>query len=96
MKINKIAALFVMSGMLTFTTAAFAADEGATLYKSKCAACHKADGSGNPAMKAPALKGKTADDVVKAINTDAKHATLKKNLTAEQVKAISTYVASMK
>ena len=35
----------------------WAADDGAALYKSKCAGCHGADGAGKPALKAPALKG---------------------------------------
>jgi mono/diheme cytochrome c family protein len=34
-----------------------AADDGAALYKSKCAGCHGAQGEGKPAVKAPALKG---------------------------------------
>src|SRR5215831_3714491 len=35
----------------------WAADDGAALYKKKCAGCHGQQGEGKPAMKAPALKG---------------------------------------
>ncbi len=95
MRLGKFAALITILALLTFTCASWAED-GAALYKSNCAMCHKADASGNPGMKAPALKGKSADDVAKAINENAKHAAVKKKLTAEQVKAIGDYVASLK
>jgi len=35
----------------------WAADDGAALYKKKCAGCHGPQSEGKPAMKAPALKG---------------------------------------
>jgi mono/diheme cytochrome c family protein len=41
--------------LLTATVASFAADEGAALYKKKCAGCHGASGEGKSVMKAPAL-----------------------------------------
>lgn len=96
MKSGKLVALLTILGLLTLTSAAFAADDGAALYKSNCAMCHKADASGNPGMKAPALKGKSADDVKKAVDENAKHASVKKKLSADQVKAIGEYVASLK
>ncbi len=96
MRLRKIPALLTIAALLTFTCVAWAADDGAALYKSNCAMCHKADASGNPGMKAPALKGKSAEDVAKAVNENPKHAALKKKLTAEQVKAIGDYVASLK
>src|SRR5271157_4469930 len=50
----------------------WAADDGATIYKAKCAMCHGADAAGKPAMKAPSLIGdeakkKSDDDLGKAI-----------------------------
>jgi mono/diheme cytochrome c family protein len=41
----------------------WAADDGATLYKAKCAACHGADAAGKPAAKIPSL---ISDDEKKA------------------------------
>ena len=35
----------------------WAADDGAALYKKKCAGCHGQQGEGKPAVKAPPLKG---------------------------------------
>ena len=43
--------------LLVASLASWAADDGAALYKKKCAGCHGASGEGKPAMKAPALKG---------------------------------------
>jgi cytochrome c553 len=92
-KIFSLLAVIALSAMVTVPS--FAQD-GATLFKSKCAGCHKADGSGNPAMKAPAIAGKSAADVSNTLNTNPKHAGLRKSLTDDQVKAIADYVASMK
>lgn len=95
MKSGKLVTLLTILALLTFAITSWAAD-GAALYKSNCAMCHKADASGNPAMKAPALKGKSSDVVVKTIDTNARHAALKKKLTPDQVKAIGDYIASLK
>jgi mono/diheme cytochrome c family protein len=97
MKISKLASFATILGLLTFALPGlWAAEDGSALYKSNCAACHGADAAGKPAMKAPALKGKSGDDVTKTIDSNPKHASLKKKLTAEQVKAISDYVANLK
>lgn len=95
MKIRKLAAVAATGALLTFAIPSFAQD-GAALYKSNCAGCHKPDGSGNPAIKAPALKGKSDADVTKAIDSDPKHAPLKKKLSTDQVKAIAEYVKTLK
>jgi mono/diheme cytochrome c family protein len=72
------------------------AQEGATLFKSKCAMCHGPNAEGKPAMKAPAIAGKPVAEVEKTINTNPKHAALKKSLTEVQIKDIATYVSSLK
>src|SRR4051812_22462261 len=43
--------------LLSLSCIAFAAEDGAAIYKSKCAACHGADGAGKvgPAVKGSAL-----------------------------------------
>src|SRR5215471_14536582 len=47
--------------LLAVSTPSWSANDGAALYKAKCAGCHGASGEGKPAMKAPALKGTTLD-----------------------------------
>jgi mono/diheme cytochrome c family protein len=98
MKTTKIAAL-----VLTIAVALFIlipslswADDGAGLYKAKCAACHGAAGEGKPAMKAPAVAGKPAADTEKAIAETAKHPAPVKGLSADDAKAIATYLQGLK
>ena len=76
------------------------ADDGAALYKAKCAACHGADAAGKPAMKAPSLisddqKKKSDADVVSAITGTAKHPAPVKGLSADDAKAIVTYIRTL-
>lgn len=76
------------------------AEDGASLYKAKCAACHGADGAGRPAAKIPSLTSDEAKkmsdaDLEKAISEKPKHAGMAKSLTPDQVKMIATYVKSM-
>jgi mono/diheme cytochrome c family protein len=68
---------------------------GEKTYKAKCAACHGADAAGKEAMKAPSIKGKTADEIQKQISTSPKHASLK-SLTPDQVKEVAAYLATLK
>jgi mono/diheme cytochrome c family protein len=68
---------------------------GEKTYKAKCAACHGPDAAGKPAMKSPSIKGKTADEIQKVISTSPKHASLK-SLTADQVKELAAYLATLK
>jgi len=99
MKIIKLAVVVAVVALLLFLTLpnlSWAAEDGAALYKTNCAACHKADASGNPAIKAPALKGKNGDDVKKVLDTNPKHAGVAKKLTADQVKAVGDYLATVK
>ena len=68
---------------------------GEKTYKAKCAGCHGANAEGKPAMKSPSIKGKSADEVTKALSTSPKHAGVK-NLTAAQVKDLAAYLATLK
>ncbi|HZU43155.1 MAG TPA: cytochrome c [Terriglobales bacterium] len=81
------------------------AEDGAALYKAKCAACHGADATGKPTAKIPSLvspeaKGLSDADLTDAIANGGKaqkasHAFAKKGLTDDQVKAIVTYVRGL-
>ena len=95
MKTTKIAmlvltiavALFILIPSLSW------AEDGAALYKAKCAMCHGADGAGKPAAKIPSLvsddaKKKTDEEITKTVQTNPKHAALAKGLNDDQLKAI--------
>ena len=98
MKTSKVAILVLCIAtvlILLVPTLSWAAEDGAALYKSKCAACHGPDGAGKPAMKAPPVKGLDEAAVKKGLE-GPKHAALKKALTDEQVKAIADYLQTLK
>jgi len=78
----------------------WAAEDGAALYKTKCAACHGADAAGKPAAKIPSLIGdeakKASDaDLEKAVIEKPKHAGVAKSLTPDQVKAVVAHIRTL-
>lgn len=92
-----IVALFVvglMSGM------ALAAEDGAAIYKAKCAMCHGPNGEGK---SGPALKGSSlsADQIAAALTKGAEgkkapHGKPMAGLTADQASAVAAYVKTLK
>jgi mono/diheme cytochrome c family protein len=102
MKMTKLAmlvltiavALFVLIPSLSW------GEDGATIYKAKCAACHGADAAGKPAAKIPSLVADDAkklsdDDLAKAITEKPKHAGIAKSLTPDQVKMVVSYLRTL-
>ena len=89
--------------LLVLLTASLVAEDGAGLYKKKCAGCHGASGEGKPAIKAPALKGSTmeaaqiVDHITKGEpNSKAPHNKAIAGLNEEQAKAIAELVKTLK
>jgi mono/diheme cytochrome c family protein len=105
MKMTKLVILIVMIAVALFLilpSLSWAADDGAAIFKAKCAACHGADLAGKPAAKIPSLVG---DDAKKASDADltdiianggkdkkASHAFANKGVTPEQVKLVVSYI----
>jgi len=85
-------ALFILIPSLSW------AEDGAAIYKTKCAACHGADAAGKPAAKIPSLVSDDAKKMSDADLTDfvanggptkkASHAFAAKGLSADDVKAV--------
>jgi mono/diheme cytochrome c family protein len=75
---------------MMMTTAAFAED-GAAIYKSKCAMCHGAAGEGK---SAPAIKGKAnvSDVILKGGLAKAPHTKAIAGVTADQAAAVATFL----
>jgi mono/diheme cytochrome c family protein len=105
MKITKLVVLIVMIALALFLmlpNLSWAADDGATVYKAKCAACHGADLAGKPAAKAPSLISDEAKKSSDADLTDmianggkekkAMHAFGNKGVTPDQVKLLVSYI----
>jgi cytochrome c5 len=87
-------ALFILIPNLSW------AEDGAAIYKAKCAMCHGPDAAGKPAMKAPSLisdeaKKKSDADLTKAVTETAKHTPAVKALPADDVKAVVGYIRSL-
>jgi|SRR5579862_7973689 mono/diheme cytochrome c family protein len=104
MKMTKLVILIVMIAVALFLILPNLswADDAATIYKAKCAACHGADLTGKPAAKIPSL---VSDDAKKASDTDltdmisnggkdkkAMHAFANKGVTPDQVKMVVSYI----
>jgi len=93
-----------MAGMaLMGSPCVLISQDGAALYKTKCSACHGANGEGKPSMKAPALKGATleagqiAQHITKGEATSkAPHNKGISGVTDDQAKAIAEFVKSLK
>jgi cytochrome c6 len=102
MKIMKLAvlvatiavALFILLPNLAW------AEDGAGIYKAKCAACHGADGAGKPAAKIPSLvsdevKKMSDADLTKKIGEATKHSAGIKALPADQMKMVVEYIRQL-
>ncbi|HVP55197.1 MAG TPA: cytochrome c [Candidatus Eisenbacteria bacterium] len=92
-----IVLLFVvalMSGM------ALAAEDGAAIFKAKCAMCHGPNGEGKsgPALKGTSLTAAQIADVLEkgAPGKKAPHGKPVAGLTADQAKAVADYVKTLK
>jgi mono/diheme cytochrome c family protein len=92
-------ALFILIPNLSW------ADDGATIYKTKCAACHGADAAGKPAAKIPSLVSDDAKKLSDADLTDAianggkskkpTHAFAAKGMTPDQIKMVIAYIREL-
>src|SRR5262245_37843215 len=101
MKISKLAMVILLLAVALFVllpNLAWAADDGASLYKAKCAVCHGADGAGKPGAKIPSLVSDDAKKMSDADLTDAianggkskkaMHAFAQKGLSADQIQSL--------
>lgn len=90
--------LIAMILSLVFGTVAFAAEDGAALYKAKCAACHGPDGKkmAKADLSSAAVQGKADGDLVKFVGENPKHNFTKKGVTDDQIKAIVTFLRTLK
>jgi cytochrome c6 len=91
------------AALLLFVSTTSWAEDGAALFKSKCAGCHGANGEGKPAMKAPAIKDTklSGNELVQYLTQGEPHHKAPHNkpisrLTDEQAKAIADYIATLK
>lgn len=76
------------------------AQDGGTLYKSKCAMCHGATGEGKigPSLQKTTLNEKQITDLLVngAAGKKAPHGKAVSGLTADQAAQVATYVGTLK
>jgi len=98
---RSLAVTFLVSALFLLFLPSGRADDTAALYKSKCAMCHKADGSGNAAMKVPDFRSpaiqKETDAQLIASTTDGKGKmpAQKGKLTEAQIKDLVKYIREL-
>ena len=102
MKINKllIVIITIAAGLFIVLPNLSWAEDGAAIYKTKCAACHGADAAGKPAAKIPSLvsddaKKASDDDLAKAVAEKAKHPAGVKSLSPEDAKSVVGYIRTL-
>jgi mono/diheme cytochrome c family protein len=105
MKMTKLVILIVMIALALFLilpSLSWAADDGAAIFRTKCAICHGADLAGKPAAKIPSLVGDDAKKASDANLTDMTanggkdkkpmHAFATKGVTPDQIKMVVAYI----
>lgn len=105
MKATRLVLVLAIIATLLAPMALFAAD-GAAVYKAKCASCHGPDGKGETAIgKSMKLKSLASADVQKTTDADltkvisdgkGKMPAYKGKLSADEIKALVTYIRTLK
>ncbi len=98
---TNVGRLVVPAVMLLSVCASVSAQEGAALYKSKCAVCHGDAGQGKPKLGEKLAGTTRSEGEIAALLSEgggkkAPHAKPINGLTAEQVKAVAAFVKSLK
>jgi cytochrome c6 len=97
-------AILAAFAMVLALPSSMRAQDGATLYKSKCAACHGADGTGSSMGKKMGAQDFTSADVQKMSDTELAGIIANgkgkmpayKSLTPDQVKSLVAYIRTLK
>jgi len=103
MKTTKLVILIMAIALALFfliPNLSWASDDGASVYKAKCAVCHGADATGKPAAKIPSLTSDSAkkesdDELANGITGKAKHPAAVRSLPPDQVKMVVSYIRSL-
>jgi mono/diheme cytochrome c family protein len=91
--------VLMMAALAVVSSLAWAED-GAALYKAKCAGCHGAAGEGKigPSLQKTALTAAQITDLLTkgADGKKAPHAKAMSGMSADQASAVATYVGTLK
>lgn len=94
---KKIAALLIIT-IIAAAIPAIAAEDGAALFKAKCAACHGPDGKkmAKADLSGATVQAKTDAELVTFIGTNPKHNFKTKGLTDDQIKTLVAHIRTLK
>ena len=98
----KFKSVVLIAALLSTSAVCWGANDGAAVYKKRCAGCHGANGEGKHSAKAPALKGtqltetQIVDQITKG-KPDSKspHNKGMSKLTEHQAKALAEYIRAL-
>ena len=90
--------VFILITSLVLLAVPAMAEDGAALFKAKCAACHGPDGTklAKANLSSAEVQGKTDADLVTFVGTNAKHNFKTKGLNDEQIKSVVTFLRTLK
>lgn len=90
--------VFILITSIVLLAVPAMAEDGAALYKAKCAACHGPDGTklAKANLSSAEVQGKSDADLATFIGTNPKHNFKTKGLSDEQIKAIVTFLRTLK
>ena len=103
---KKFVFILIAAVALLGATAAFAADDGAAIYKGKCASCHGPDGSGQTAvgksmklrdLRDAEVQKQTAKEFATIISDGkGKMPAYKSKLSAAEIDAVAAFLKTLK
>ena len=107
-RLKSTSAVVLAIGFISLFPCNSRAEDGAGLFKAKCAPCHGKDARGKASMKAPSLLAQEArnmtDDEIKNFivmrangehEKDSSHTMLKQHLSADQLNALVAYLRNL-
>jgi mono/diheme cytochrome c family protein len=82
---------------LLISSAAMAAD-GKALFDAKCKACHGPDGKklAKADLTSQTIQAKADDELIKFVGTNPKHNFKTKGLSGDDIKAVVTFIKTLK
>ena len=90
--------VFILVTSLILLAVPVMAEDGAALFKAKCAACHGPGGTklAKANLTTAEVQGKSDADLVTFVGTNAKHNFKTKGLSDDDLKAVVTFLRTLK
>jgi mono/diheme cytochrome c family protein len=95
---KKTTVFVLMLSLICLVSAPLFAEDGAALYKAKCAACHGPDGKkmAKADLSSTDVQAKADADLLKFVGENPKHNFKTKGVTDDQLKAVVAFLRTLK